>query len=182
MPQSVQRGGCRRSPLLSNACSVHPAWTYPGPRSIARELADRTSTLRRLVTDPVQGHLLDYGAAFPVPQALAEFVIARDRTCRVPGCNLPAVVTDLDHAIPREQDGSSSSENLGALCRTHHTLKTAGLTDVQDSEADGSATYLTVLGERIQIPARPVLEPPACDAPLPQDNAGEADQEAEIPF
>jgi hypothetical protein len=154
----------------------------PVPGPIARELASNTSTLRRLVTDPVQGHLLDYGAAFPIPQALTEFVLARDRTCRVPGCNLPAVVTDLDHAIPREQDGASSSENLGALCRSHHTLKTAGLTDVQDSRADGSATYVTVLGERIQIPARPLLEPPAYGAPPPPSIAAETDQEAACPF
>ncbi|HEY7859413.1 MAG TPA: hypothetical protein VIC82_13025, partial [Candidatus Nanopelagicales bacterium] len=38
--------------------------------------------------------------------------------------------------------------------------KTAGLTNIIDSHPDGSATYITVLGQRIHIPPRPVMEPP----------------------
>lgn len=143
--------GLRQDPASINGRPV------PGP--IARELANASSGLRRLVTDPVSGHLLDYGDAYPVPRDLAEFVLARDGECRVPHCHVRATVSDLEHAVPREQHGRSSSSNLGPMCRSHHTPKTAGHTDLVDSAADGSAVYVTVLGQRIAIPPRPILEP-----------------------
>jgi hypothetical protein len=80
--------GLRQDPASINGRPV------PGP--IARELANASSSLRRLVTDPVGGHLLDYGDAYPVPQPLAEFVLARDGECRVPHCHVRATVSDLE--------------------------------------------------------------------------------------
>ena len=62
---------------------------------------------------------------------------------------------------------------MGALSRGHHTLKTEGWTDITESNADGSAVYVTVLGQR--IPAPPLLgEPPhptnteAAETPTPR--------------
>jgi hypothetical protein len=150
--------GLRDDPATINGQSV------PGP--IARELATGTTAIRRLVTDEVTGHLLDYGDRYQPPAALTEFLIARDETCRVPHCNIRAAACDLDHAKPKTQRGPTSSANMGALSRGHHSAKTAGLTDIIDSHPDGSATYITVLGRRIHIPPRPVLEPPA---PEPRD-------------
>jgi hypothetical protein len=129
----------------------------PVPAPIARELAAQSSSLRRLVTDPVVGHLLDVGRTYQPSQALTEFILSRDATCRVPGCHTRAVVTDLDHAIPYSPSGTTSAENLGALCRSHHSLKTAGYTRLDDSAADGSATWRTVLGQQLPIAPRPVL-------------------------
>jgi hypothetical protein len=129
----------------------------PVPAPIARELATQSSSLRRLVTDPVVGHLLDVGRTYQPSQALTEFILSRDATCRVPGCHTRAVVTDLDHAIPYSPSGTTSAENLGALCRSHHSLKTAGYTRLDDSAADGSATWRTVLGQQLPIAPRPVL-------------------------
>ncbi len=167
--------GLRDDPACINGRPV------PGP--IAREMASGSSTLRRLVTDPVAGHLLDYGDAFPVPAPLAEFVLARDGECRVPHCHVKATVADMEHAIPRGQGGSSSSQNIGPMCRSDHTSKTAGHTDVVDSSADGSAMYVTVLGQRIAIPPRPVLEPPALDADATLDGSSETDvAETDPPF
>src|SRR6266511_96609 len=50
----------------------------PIPAQVARELA-ADGTWRRLLTDPVSGHLLDYGrTTYRPPAALADFIRARD--------------------------------------------------------------------------------------------------------
>ena len=97
----------------------------PIPASIARRLAAE-GTWRRLLTDPT-GRVLDYSTrAHDPPPDLAAFVQARDRTCRFPGCRMPAIRCDLDHNLPHP-DGDTDAGNLCCLCRTHHRIKT--LTD-----------------------------------------------------
>ncbi|MBJ7339988.1 HNH endonuclease signature motif containing protein, partial [Mycolicibacterium sp.] len=54
---------------------------------------------------------------------LADFIRARDMTCRFPGCCAPATNCDLDHTIPWPY-GPTQASNLKALCRKHHLLKT----------------------------------------------------------
>ena len=58
--------------------------------------------------------------------ALAEFVRARDLTCRAPGCDRPATDCDLDHTAPWSDGGSTHRSNIKCLCRFHHLLKTFG--------------------------------------------------------
>ena len=57
-------------------------------------------------------------------RALADFVRARDLTCRAPGCDKPAEDCDLDHTIPYGRGGVTHASNLKCLCRLHHLLKT----------------------------------------------------------
>jgi hypothetical protein len=97
----------------------------PIPAALARRLAaDESGTWRRLVTDPLTGGLLDYGrTTYRPPKDLAEFVIARDQVCMFPGCNRRAHRCELDHRIPYHSGGSTNPENLGALCKRHHTAK-----------------------------------------------------------
>src|SRR5882757_8286130 len=97
----------------------------PIPASVARRLAaDESGTWRRLVTDPVTGQLLDYGQdTYRPPKDLADYVIARDQVCTFVGCNRPACRCDLDHRIPYSKGGSTSSQNIGPLCRRHHICK-----------------------------------------------------------
>ncbi|WP_426246674.1 HNH endonuclease [Nocardioides sp. LHG3406-4] len=59
----------------------------------------------------------------PSPR-LREQVILRDQTCVFPWCTRPARGCDLDHIVPREHGGPTSTANLAALCRRHHRLKT----------------------------------------------------------
>ncbi len=83
------------------------------------------ATLRRLVADPITGHLLDRGRrTYDIPVALRELVVARDTTCRFPGCNRRADRCQIDHARAWNDGGSTNSANLGALCVRHHQLKT----------------------------------------------------------
>ena len=99
----------------------------PIPAQVARSLA-ADSTWRRLVTDPVNGHLLDYGSTvYSPPAPLREYLLVRDQTCRFPGCSQPAIRTDLDHTeafTGDDRGGATSASNLHCLCRRHHRLKT----------------------------------------------------------
>lgn len=90
-----------------------------------RELAfGDDATWRRLLTDPVTDTVLDVGATrYRPPARLERHVRLRDVTCRWPGCQVSAQRCDLDHTTPFPQ-GPTSEDNLVALCRRHHRLKT----------------------------------------------------------
>ena len=130
----------------------------PIPASVARHLAS-DAKWRRFITDPHTGTLLDYGREnYEPPQALKDFLIARDRTCRFPGCRRSALLSDLDHAQSWESGGETSAENVGALCRRHHRLKTHDGWKIE-SFPDGSCTWTSPLGKKYVTPARAVNEP-----------------------
>lgn len=83
------------------------------------------ATLRRMLTDPADGQLLEYGrTTYTPPQALAEFIIARDVTCRFPTSDTPARLADIDHRIPYERGGTTGKSNNQALGRRFHLDKT----------------------------------------------------------
>jgi hypothetical protein len=127
------------------------------PASVARALAS-DGKWRRFITDPQTGVLLDYGRQmYEPPQGLIDFLIARDRTCRFPGCRRSAALSDLDHAQSWDDGGTTSLDNLGALCRRHHLLKTHGGWSIE-SRADGSCTWTSPLGKIYQTPVRSILE------------------------
>jgi hypothetical protein len=132
----------------------------PVPGEIAREIARFATSWTRMVTDPVDGHLLDYGRTVYLPDTLRRYVLARDGTCRTPICSHRGRSRmEMDHARPFP-DGSSSAANCGALHTTCHQLKTAGLLDLTDTAADGSATWRTAWGQVIHIPAPAYLDDP----------------------
>ena len=125
------------------------------PASVARALAS-DGKWKRFITDPQTGNLLDYGReSYEPPQALKDFLIARDRTCRFPGCRRSAALSDLDHAQSWQDGGSTSPENLGALCRRHHRLKTHDGWNVT-SHPDGSCTWISPHGKKFFTPARSI--------------------------
>ncbi len=104
-------------------------------------------TIRRLVTDPLTGHLLDHGRrTYQVPDRLREFIVARDRTCRFPGCARRADRCQIDHADPWHDGGQTSPANLGALCVRHHQLKTHASWQITHSQPDGTCTWTSPQG------------------------------------
>lgn len=130
----------------------------PIPAAIARELAS-DSKWRRFITEPQTGNLLDFGReSYEPPQQLKDFLIARDRTCRFPGCRKSALLSDLDHAQSWETGGLTSAENIGALCRRHHRMKTHDGWSVE-SFPDGSCNWRSPLGKEFFTPARSIHEP-----------------------
>jgi hypothetical protein len=58
--------------------------------------------------------------------ALATWIAARDRTCRAPGCRVPARAADIDHTIDHSDGGPTTHDNLAIVCRHHHRLKHEG--------------------------------------------------------
>jgi hypothetical protein len=66
---------------------------------------------------------LDIGTATDtIPVHLRRAVIARDRCCRFPGCDQPAMACQPHHIIPRSQGGPTSLTNLLLLCSFHHLI------------------------------------------------------------
>lgn len=127
------------------------------PASVARHLAS-DAKWRRFITDPISGILLDYGrSSYEPPQLLIDFILARDRRCRFPGCRQPARVCDIDHAIPWEEGGETSRENLGLLCRRHHRMKTHGGWKMT-SHQDGSCDWISPEGKTFTVEARRIDE------------------------
>jgi hypothetical protein len=129
----------------------------PIPASVARELA-ADGKWRKFITDPTTGNLLDFGReSYIPPQILRDFLLARDRTCRFPGCRRSGIKGEIDHAIPWEEGGETSPSNLGLLCKRHHQLKTHGGWKLE-SFADGSCEWTSPLGKKRFVPARPMGE------------------------
>lgn len=107
-------------------------------------------TLRRLVLDPLTGHLLDRGrTSYRVPDSLRAFLVARDGSCRFPGCPRRADRCDIDHIQPWDDAGGTDRDNLIPLCRRHHLLKTHGEWSIAERREDGSIEWLAPDGRRI---------------------------------
>ena len=122
------------------------------PASIARTLAG-DANWRRFIIDPVTGHLLDYGhTVYRPPQELKNFLVARDKVCRFPGCSMGAERCDQDHACPYDKGGATSSCNCHCLCRRHHILKTTGGWLLQ-CHGDGSLTWISPGGAQFFVAA-----------------------------
>ena len=139
----------------------------PVPAGLAREMATECGSLRRIVTDPVDGHLLDYGTRTYLPQALKDHIAARDGTCRAPGCNQPAGRCEMDHVTPFPH-GPSAVGNTTMLCRRDHTTKTDGDLEILEHLADGTTRWRTRDGQTGVTPPRPYLPPPP-DTPPDDD-------------
>jgi len=129
----------------------------PIPAQLAREIA-ADGTWRRLLTDPTSGTLLDHGrTTYKPPAALADFVRARDKTCRFPGCTRPSEKCELDHR--REYpEGRTCAGNLDSLCTHHHQLK--GHSDwTGERLTNGDYQWLSPAGIQYLTPAEPIAEP-----------------------
>ncbi|MBW8751354.1 MAG: DUF222 domain-containing protein [Propionibacteriales bacterium] len=64
--------------------------------------------------------------SYQVPDAMAEDIDLRDKTCVFPWCHRPARRCDKDHTVPHDQGGPTCACNLAPLCRLHHRMKTHG--------------------------------------------------------
>ncbi|WP_235936414.1 HNH endonuclease signature motif containing protein [Brevibacterium rongguiense] len=154
-------GGSGQTVALTLTCPTHTAWlrrqatvaltlpllTYTGHADLPGELADGTPvpaeaarqiaagqpTLRRLLTDPADGHVLDAHAhSYTIPAALRAAVEAKWQHCTAPGCSRRATDCELDHLTPFDRErpelgGRTDFDNLHPLCKHHHQLKTAGV-------------------------------------------------------
>jgi len=127
------------------------------PASVARRLA-ADGNWQRFVSDPTTGNLLDFGREkYTPPQELVDYLLARDRICRFPGCRRTGQGSDIDHAQSWETGGETNPANLGLLCRRHHRMKTHGGWSLE-SNPDGSCLWKSPKGKTFFVPSRPFLD------------------------
>jgi hypothetical protein len=120
----------------------------PIPAADIRAMLTEPGTmLRRLVTDPITGVLVDYGRSRYRPDAhLTGLTKARDVTCRYPGCAANALYCDGEHCNPYPT-GATSAANLCQVCRRHHLRKTFDHFDyTRPDPATGETIWTTPLG------------------------------------
>ena len=106
------------------------------------------------------GTILDAGrAVYRPPDATADYVTARDRTCTFPGCRTPAHRCDQDHRAPfdprRPADQQTTAENLDARCKHHHEQKTSGGWTVRRIPGSGASEWTDPWGitfTRLAVP------------------------------
>lgn len=87
----------------------------------ARELA-LDATWRRVITDPT-GHVLEVSRRRFASPALKRHIELRDRTCRQPGCAVPAERCQTDHTIPYAAGGPTSLDNTSTFCKRHNLMR-----------------------------------------------------------
>jgi hypothetical protein len=147
----------------------------PIPAEPAREIA-ADAVWKRLLTDPVSGALLDHGrSTYRPPQALADYVRARDQECRNPICRRRALSCELDHALAWDHGGHTVHTNLWAGCpHDHHLKHHPGWTVTLNP--DGSMTWTTPTGHRYTSEpwnyptAPPVRQEPGPPRPTADDD------------
>lgn len=114
----------------------HGIGDLPGLSSISAARARQAamtagSVWRRLVIDPLDGHLVEKSSHSYRPSArVREQTTARDGICRFPGCQRPATRTQGDHVIAWTPDSEvplTAKWNLESLCEFHHDAKTRAL-------------------------------------------------------
>lgn len=126
------------------------------------------ATLRRLITDPVTGTLLDRGrSSYAVSDSLRAFLVARDRTCRHPGCTRPACTCQIDHATAWSDGGRTDRENAGPLCTRHHQCKTHADWQIIESRKDGSVVWRSPAGRIYEFEPPPLIPAPEPAKPPP---------------
>lgn len=154
---STLRGDDDKTGYLLGTASLIPA-------ELLRDLA--ASARLRPLTQPDQ---CTGEPHYRPSRRLADFIRARDLTCRAPGCYRPATDCDIDHTVPYGDGGATHASNLKALCRFHHLVKTFwGWHDKQLPDGtviwtlpDGH-TYVTTPGSALLFPG---LCAPTGDAP-----------------
>jgi len=134
----------------------------------AREVS-QDAQLRRLLTDPVEGTVIDVGRRRYRPtKRQHDIVKAVHPICSMPGCVRPSIDCDEDHRIDWAEGGCTSTCSLHPLCRRHHNLKTNKYWRV-DINPDGSEVWTSPLGfsYRKRSPSYPIdlIEPVEDDIP-----------------
>jgi hypothetical protein len=121
----------------------------PIPVELARQLAaDSGTVLRRIVTDPISGVVIDYGRSrYTADADLRRLLEVRDVTCRWPGCLRPAKRCDVEHRQPYDTHGTTSSGNCSEMCVKHHGRKTHdGFSYHRIDPRTGETVWVTALG------------------------------------
>jgi len=144
-----------RVPMLTSGGLVDP--------DIARRLAKRQTMWQRVFVRPATGEVVATDTYRPTAEQ-RRMIEVRDETCRFPGCRVPAGRCDVDHTIDHAFGGTTSTDNLGALCRSHHTLKHQTPWKVKQA-APGVFEWTSPAGQRTRTEPRSRVRFEAFDPP-----------------
>jgi len=112
----------------------------------ARRLTADAPSLHRILTHPVSSAVLDVDrTSYRPPADLKRWLELRDRTCRFPGCGVPARRCDVDHTVRWARGGATSANNLAHLSERHHTRKDRTRWRL-DRKPDGTLTWTSPTG------------------------------------
>lgn len=115
VPALTFAGGETGGPaLLASHGPIDPAF--------ARRLAGLAPGWDRVFSDPYSGEVLAVDRYRPSAQ-IKRYLAARDERCRAPGCTRPVHRCDCDRTVAAVDGGPTCAENLGHVCRRHHTGK-----------------------------------------------------------
>ncbi|WP_283613516.1 HNH endonuclease signature motif containing protein [Mycolicibacterium poriferae] len=155
-PDVTGAAGCKAPkapPAFIFGAGVTPNWLLAQVMDGARF----REVLHPGITDPEPG--------YTPSAATAAFVRCRDLTCRFPGCDRPASLSDIDHTVPHPL-GPTHPSNLKCLCRFHHLLKTFwnGPTGWRDRQLpDGTVIWTSPTGHVYTTkPGSALLFPSLC--------------------
>ena len=96
-------------------------WSLPIPAETARRLAcDAEITTLARAAESHQVGVASSSRVIPPPMKRA--LIARDKRCRFPGCDMPPAWTDGHHIKHWADGGPTALSNLLLVCRRHHRL------------------------------------------------------------
>ncbi|MEP6527048.1 MAG: DUF222 domain-containing protein [Nocardioidaceae bacterium] len=144
----------------------------PIPAPVLKDLlAGPDVLLRRLVTDPVDDHVLHADSKQRFYRGeLRDLIFTIDPVCVVPGCDRPAI--QADHAIGYADGGPTSASNgLGACTRHNLAHEQPGhrLDIVDDDGGDPAEILWRTLSRKVyKLLHPPALEPGAQQRHRPQ--------------
>ncbi|MEC3978409.1 DUF222 domain-containing protein [Amycolatopsis sp. H20-H5] len=134
------------------------------PAGLARYIATGPDTvLRRIITDPLTGQVLELGRTRYRPTAsMDEFIRVRDRECRGVGCSRPAQACGIDHgSYPGTDRTNGDPATLGEMvcyCGTEHELRDEPGWH-RTLSPDGMLTVTTPTGRSYFSSPEPLHEP-----------------------
>ncbi len=134
----------------TSTTSAAPAPAYPAAGARLRDWATGqpiTAVDQHTSCPPVE---TDPGRRIP-GEALKRWVASRDRTCRAPGCQMPARACQYDHTTDHADGGTTSHDNLALLCEHHHRAKHAGWWTITQPEP-GRILWITPSGHTYRPP------------------------------
>jgi hypothetical protein len=108
-------------PDSTRTVAVTGAGPLPGP--LARDLIDQSQGARRVrhLGVSADGRLVEIDPRRRFIGALADLVVARDQTCRLPFCGAP--IRHLDHVRRHADGGRTTLGNGRGLCARHNLVQ-----------------------------------------------------------
>lgn len=124
-----------------------------------RELT-KNASLRRIVTDDF-GQLMEASAKQYDPPRLADHIRVRDRTCRQPGCTVPARRCEVNHTVRAEAGGITDECNCRLMCKRHRKMRDRAKGWALTQPEPGRVFFVTPTGTVHQVNAERYEEPAA---------------------